>query len=92
MKKVIVALLSLTALGITLTAPMVSNAFEINIGGHRFSDRYGYRSDKVYAVFFRKHYLDRWKLKGNYGSRYEAEYAQHKLQDKGYLAYIERLR
>jgi hypothetical protein len=92
MKKVIVTLLSLATLGTALATPMISNAFEINIGGHRFSDRYGHRSDNVYAVFYRKHYYESWKLKDKYGSRYEAEYAKHKLEDKGYYARIERHR
>jgi hypothetical protein len=90
MKKVMVAILSLAALGTTLTAPLMANAFEIKIGGHSFSDQYGHRSDHRYVVYFRKHSYDRWKLKGDYGSRYEAEYALHRLQDNGYLARIDR--
>jgi hypothetical protein len=89
MKKVMVTLLALSTFGTVLTAPLIANAFEINIGGHHFSDK-GYRSDHQYAVFFRKHHHDGWKLKGNYGSRYEAEYALRQLQDNGYLARIQQ--
>jgi hypothetical protein len=90
MKKVMVSILSLAALGTTLAAPLMANAFEIKIGEHRFSDRYGYRSDYRYVVYFRKHSYDSWKVKGDYGSRFEAEHALHKLQDKGYYARIDR--
>jgi hypothetical protein len=90
MKKVIVTLLAASAFGTTLAAPLIANAFEVNIGGHSFSDRYGHRSNHQYAVFFRKHHQDGWKLKGNYGSRYEAEYALRQLQDNGYLARIQQ--
>jgi hypothetical protein len=88
MKKSIVALLSLV-MGTTLATPMMASAFEVEIGGHHFSDR-GVRSNHQYAVFYRKYRHDAWKLKDFYGSRFEAEYSLRKLQDRGYLAYIER--
>jgi hypothetical protein len=90
MKKTVAALLSIATLSTIIAIPLQSKAFEINIGGHHFSDRYGYRSDYVYSVFYRKHQHENWKLKDNYGSRYEAEYALRKLQDNGYFARIER--
>ncbi len=90
MKKVIVAILSLAALGTTLSAPLMANAFEIKIGEHSFSDRYGHRSAYRYVVYFRKHFYDHWKVKGDYGSRHEAEYALRRLQDNGYVARIDR--
>jgi hypothetical protein len=90
MKKVLVALLALTTLGTALSAPLMANAFEIKIGEHSFSDRYGHRSNQRYAVYYRKYYNRPWKFKGEYGSRYEAEYALRQLQNNGYLARIDR--
>jgi hypothetical protein len=90
MKKVMVTLLSLAALSTTLAAPLMANAFEVKIGDHTFSDRYGHRSAHRYVVYFRKHSYNSWQYKGEYSSRYEAEYASQRLQDRGYLARIDR--
>lgn len=90
MKKAVVTLLALTTFGATLTAPFMAKAFEVNIGGHRFSDSYGYRSNNSYLVLYRKHRGESWKVKDNYGTRFEAEYALRRLQDKGYFAYIKK--
>jgi hypothetical protein len=91
MKKLAVALISAVTLSTAIVASLPAEAFEINIGGHHFSDE-GYRSEYVYAVFFREYRSQKWRLEGRYGSRYEAEYALRNLQDDGYFARIERWR
>jgi hypothetical protein len=91
MKKLAVALISAVTLSTAIAASLPAKAFEVNIGGHHFSDK-GYHSEYVYAVFFRKYNSQNWRLEGRYGSRFEAEYARRHLEKDGYYARIERWR
>ncbi len=86
MKKLILSLMTLSALGIVIAAPLNANAVEINVGGYRFSDR---QSSK-YAVYYKTQYQKRWQFKGDYGTRFEAEFAARRLRHNGYIARIDR--
>ncbi|HEY9824294.1 MAG TPA: hypothetical protein V6D19_02535 [Stenomitos sp.] len=86
MKKLILALMTLSAVGAAIATPLQAQAFDINIGGYHITDHDNTR----YAVYYRWATFMPWKLKGTYGTRFEAEYALHKLQNNGYYAFIER--
>lgn len=86
MKKLIVSLMTLSALGIVIAAPLNANAIEINVGGYRFSDR---QSSK-YAVYYKTQSQKYWQFKGDYGTRFEAEFAARRLRYNGYIARIDR--
>ena len=91
MKKSTVTLLSLVTIGATLlTLPVVANAWEVEVGGYRFSD-YSIRPRAVsYAVYFRRHSRESWRYYGSYSDRYYAGDVVRMLEDDGYYAYAER--
>jgi hypothetical protein len=89
MKKLILSLMTLSTLGIAIAIPLSvnnANAVEINIGGYRFSDRQGAK----YAVYYKTQHQKRWQFKGDYGTRFEAEFAARRLRYNGYIARIDR--
>ena len=90
MKKLILSLMTLGALGIVIGAPIQANAGEINIGGYHFSDRHLPRGNSRYAVYFKTEHQKYWQYKGEYGTRFEAEYSANRLRDRGYIARIDR--
>ena len=90
MKKLILSLMTLSALGIIIGAPVQANAGEINIGGYHFSDRHLPRGNARYAVYFKRDHHKHWQYKGEYGTRFEAEYSANRLRDRGYTARIDR--
>lgn len=91
MKKSTITLLSLATIGTTLlTLPVAANAWEVEIGGYRFSD-YSVRYRPVtYSVFFRRHSSDSWRFYGSYNDRFYAGDVVRMLEDDGYYAYSER--
>lgn len=94
MKKSTVTLLSLATIGTTLlTLPVMANAWEVEIGGYRFSDysvRYRSVRPVTYSVFFRRHSWDSWRFYGSYSDRFYAGDVVQMLEDDGYSAYVER--
>jgi hypothetical protein len=90
MKKLILSLMTLSALGIMIGAPVQANAREINIGGYQFSDHHLPRGNARYAVYFKTERQKHWQYKGEYGNRFEAEYSANRLRDRGYVARIDR--
>jgi hypothetical protein len=90
MKKLLLSLITLSALGITIGVPVQANAREFNIGGYHFSDRHIPRGNSRYAVYFKTERQKYWQYKGEYGTRFEAEYSANRLRDKGYIARIDR--
>jgi hypothetical protein len=91
MKKSIATLLSFATLGTALlTLPVAANAWEVEIGGYRFSeDSIRYRQT-TYSVFFRRHHRDTWRFYGSYNDRFYAGDVVRMLEDDGYYAYTER--
>ncbi|MCG9889810.1 MAG: hypothetical protein MH252_01890 [Thermosynechococcaceae cyanobacterium MS004] len=94
MKKVVLALLSVAALGTTLSAPFAANAREVRIdlpGRRDISiDLPGDRRDRSYDVLYRRNRRSGWQYYGTYDSRFRAERAAWRLERQGYRAYVER--
>jgi hypothetical protein len=90
MKKVAVLLTALTGLSISMAQPLKANAFDVDLGGHGRLQVFE-RSHRSYAVYYRKPYDWKWRYKGTYGNKFEAEGVKHYLRNKGYDAYIERV-
>jgi hypothetical protein len=90
MKKLILSLMTVSALGIMIGAPVKANAGEINIGGYHFSDPRIPSHRSRYGVYFKTQKQKFWQFKGEYGTRFEAEYSANRLRDKGYIARIDR--
>jgi hypothetical protein len=89
MKKLILSLMTLSTLSVVIAAPLSisnANAGEINVGGYRFSDG----QNSKYAVYYKTKYQKRWQFKGDYGTRFEAEFAARRLEYNGYIARIDR--
>jgi hypothetical protein len=91
MKKVAVLLTALTGLSIALTQPLKANAFDVDLGGHGRLQVFEPSRRHSYAVYYRKPYDWKWRYKGTYGSKWEAEGVKHHLRNKGYDAYVERV-
>jgi hypothetical protein len=90
MKKIILTLLSVAALGTTLSAPLMANAREFRFGDGDHSIGFRDRNSTSYEVFYRRNRREGWQFYGYYNSRFQAEKAAFRLQLKGYRAYVER--
>ncbi len=90
MKKAIVTLLSVAALGTVLSAPLIANANDFRRDDHDAPMGFRERHHRVYEVYYRRHRHSEWDYYGSYNSRFRAEKASFHLRLKGYMAYVER--
>ena len=88
MKKVIVSLISLAALGTVLSAPLMASAQTIRIGDR--GSLISFRDHDVYIVLYRRHRHSDWNYYGSFENRHRAERVADRLEDRGYIARIER--
>jgi hypothetical protein len=89
MKKRILSLIAASTLGIAIAAPLKAKAVEVNVGGYHFNTN-SVRQNARYAVYYKTPYQKNWKFKGEYGTRFEAEFSARRLRYNGYIARIDR--
>jgi hypothetical protein len=89
MKKVIVTLLSLTALGIGVVVPLQANAESIHLGYPGLSINLGSRVQRQFNVYYRYDRFDEWQFAGSYRDYDDADYIARKFERRGYVARIE---
>jgi hypothetical protein len=90
MKKAIVSLISLAALGTVLATPLIASAQVIRIGNNGSFISFGDHDDEVYIVLYRRHRHSDWQYYGSFESRHRAERVADRLEDRGFTARIER--
>lgn len=90
MKKAIVTLLSVVALGTVLSIPSIANARDFGMDDRDAPMGFRERHHSVYEVYYRRHRHSDWEFYGSYDSRFRAEKASWSLRARGYKSYIER--
>jgi hypothetical protein len=87
MKKIILAVLATAAMGTTLTAPLMANAREVNLGHNTNISFLQARSS--YDVFYKRERFEGWRYYGSYSNKYEAKATVFRLEIQGFEAYYE---
>ncbi len=90
MKKFILTLLTVAALGTTLSAPLMANAREFQIAE---ADRaIGFRNltSNSYQLLYRRNNRQDWQFYAYYGNRFDAEKTAFRLRRDGYRTHVER--
>jgi hypothetical protein len=89
MKKVIVTLLSLTALGIGAAVPLQAQAESIQLGYPGLSINLGHKVQRQFNVYYRYDRFDEWQLAGSYQDYDDADYVARRFERRGYVSRIE---
>lgn len=89
MKKLMIALISLTTLGLGIAVPLQAKAQSINLGYPGISIEFGPRQQRQYDVYYRYDRFDEWQFAGSYRYFEDADRVVRKLERRGYVAWIE---
>ncbi|MCG9889506.1 MAG: hypothetical protein MH252_00345 [Thermosynechococcaceae cyanobacterium MS004] len=90
MNKFILTILTVAALGTTLSAPLIANAREFRLAEADHAIGFRNLTSNSYQVLFRRNHRQAWQFYAYYGNRFQAEKAAFRLRRDGYRAYVER--
>jgi hypothetical protein len=88
MKKIILSVLAAAAMGTTLSAPLMANAREVNLGQNTNISFLQARSS--YDVFYKRSRFEGWKYYGSYSNKFIAKATVFRLETQWFKAYYER--
>jgi hypothetical protein len=89
MKKLLVTLISMAALGLGIVIPLQAKAESIQFEHPGFYFQFGHRVQRQYNVYYRYDPSDEWQFAGAYRDYDDADYAVQRLERRGFIARIE---
>jgi hypothetical protein len=92
MKKVILTLLTVAALGTTLSASLMANARQFRLAEGDRAIGFRHLTSNSYQVLYRRNNRQDWQFYAYYGNRFDAEKTAFRLRRDGYRTYVERAR